>query len=268
VIKPGETQRIAGRLGIRDTQVEKDYVIAWVLKGISNNSYLKEKLIFKGGTALRKIYFEDYRLSEDLDFTFKENEFNQEEIKKNFEVIIDWIRIQSRINLNIQDEDKTFNNFFLGYTGPLGGKGANKSIKVDIAVDEILCSEPVCIRVITEYSDLSDEFKILSYTLGEIISEKMRTLMQRTMPRDLYDIWYLLEIENHNIVDYVSDFRKKTEFKKLNHAQLIETVMNKEDTFKRQWENHLVNQIKNVPDFDDVWRQLGKHWRKFAKAIK
>ena len=62
MIKPGEIQKIAGRFGIRDTQIEKDYVIGWVLMGISNNRYLKEKLIFKGGTALRKIYFNNFRL--------------------------------------------------------------------------------------------------------------------------------------------------------------------------------------------------------------
>ena len=62
MIKPGEIQKIAGRFGIRDTQIEKDYVIGWVLRGISNNRYLKEKLTFKGGTALRKIYFNNFRL--------------------------------------------------------------------------------------------------------------------------------------------------------------------------------------------------------------
>jgi len=70
VIKPGEIQKIAGGLGLRDTQIEKDYVISWVLKGISNSDYLKERLIFKSGTALRKIYFSGYRLSEDLDFNY------------------------------------------------------------------------------------------------------------------------------------------------------------------------------------------------------
>ena len=62
MIKAGEIQQIANRLGIRDTQIEKDYIIGWILKGVSNNKYLKERLIFKGGTALRKIYFHDYRL--------------------------------------------------------------------------------------------------------------------------------------------------------------------------------------------------------------
>jgi predicted nucleotidyltransferase component of viral defense system len=88
MLKPGEIQKIANRLGIRDTQIEKVYVIGWVLRGISINKYLKEKLIFKGGTALRKIYFPDYRLSEDLDFTFKGEDFNAEEIKKHFEQLI------------------------------------------------------------------------------------------------------------------------------------------------------------------------------------
>ena len=42
MLKPGEIQKIANRLGIRDTQIEKDYVIGWVLRGISI------KYIFKG----------------------------------------------------------------------------------------------------------------------------------------------------------------------------------------------------------------------------
>ena len=57
MITPGEIQQIAGRLGLRATQIEKDYIIGWILKGISSNGYLKKRLLFKGGTALRKIYF-------------------------------------------------------------------------------------------------------------------------------------------------------------------------------------------------------------------
>ena len=75
MITQGEIQQIANRLGIRDTQIEKDYVIGWILKGISAFKYLKERLLFKGGTALRKIYFHDYRLSEDMDFTFRGDDY-------------------------------------------------------------------------------------------------------------------------------------------------------------------------------------------------
>ena len=49
--------------------IEKDYFLTMLLEGISQNKKLKESWIFKGGTALRKVYFKEYRYSEDLDFT-------------------------------------------------------------------------------------------------------------------------------------------------------------------------------------------------------
>ena len=60
--------RIAGRLGVPVEVVEKDYVLSYVLAGIVDVPALRG-LCFKGGTALKKIYFGDYRFSEDLDFS-------------------------------------------------------------------------------------------------------------------------------------------------------------------------------------------------------
>lgn len=53
--------------------IEKDYILSWVLAGIAANKKLQNKLVFKGGTALKKCYFGNYRFSEDLDFTAKED---------------------------------------------------------------------------------------------------------------------------------------------------------------------------------------------------
>lgn len=262
MIKPGEIQKIAGRLGIRDTQVEKDYVIEWLLMGISCNNYLKGKLIFKGGTALRKIYYKNYRLSEDLDFTFYSKDFNHIEIKENFQTMIEWVKNKSRISLDIQDVNEKFNNFYIGYIGPLGGKGINKSIKIDIADNEILCNTPEEKNVIVGYSDIQNKFKILSYSIGEIIAEKLRSLMQRTMPRDLYDVWYLFEKENYDIKEYLLEFKQKAEFKNLNPNDLFKLLQIKREVFNRNWNNHLTNQIKEIPKFAEVWRKLGKHFNK------
>jgi predicted nucleotidyltransferase component of viral defense system len=49
--------------------IEKDYVLGWLLAGIANESKLAQSWVFKGGTCLRKCYYETYRFSEDLDFT-------------------------------------------------------------------------------------------------------------------------------------------------------------------------------------------------------
>jgi len=51
--------------------IEKDYVLGWILAGINRHAALSESWVFKGGTCLKKCYFDTYRFSEDLDFTLK-----------------------------------------------------------------------------------------------------------------------------------------------------------------------------------------------------
>ena len=48
---------------------EKDYVLSVALSQLSKSQYAK-KFIFKGGTAIKKVYFPDARFSVDLDFNF------------------------------------------------------------------------------------------------------------------------------------------------------------------------------------------------------
>jgi len=117
-------------------------------------------------------------------------------LKTEFENTIKWVSNESRISLELRDDKMhgTGNiNFYIGYVGPLGGKIENKDIKVDICDNEKLCNNAAKQPALNEYSDLSEQYKLECYTLSEIISEKMRLLMQRTMPRDLYDIWYFFE---------------------------------------------------------------------------
>ncbi|MBK9568420.1 MAG: nucleotidyl transferase AbiEii/AbiGii toxin family protein [Saprospiraceae bacterium] len=64
-----EIRDIAMRQGVPKTTIDKDWVLGHVLYGLFSHEVLGKQLIFKGGTCLRKCYFEDYRFSEDLDFT-------------------------------------------------------------------------------------------------------------------------------------------------------------------------------------------------------
>ena len=64
-----ELRKKATELKLRVDWIEKDYVLGWMLYGVANSS-VSDKLVFKGCTALSKIYFPNqWRLSEDLDFT-------------------------------------------------------------------------------------------------------------------------------------------------------------------------------------------------------
>lgn len=271
MITPGEIQKIASIHGLRDTQIEKDYVIGWILFGISKNDNLKSELAFKGGTAIRKFYIKDYRLSEDLDFTYVNGKMVEKFLKDEFENALGWVKKESRINLELRNDKlhKTGNfNFYIGYVGPLGGKIENKDIKIDICDNEKMCNKTHKLSAINEYSDLREPYEIECYTIKEIISEKLRSLMQRTMPRDLYDLWYFLENENKDILDYVSDFQEKTKFKNLVPDKFVEIVTGKVIKYESNWEKNLEMQIKEIPDFKKVWRELSRHFKKFDNFIK
>jgi predicted nucleotidyltransferase component of viral defense system len=80
MIKPGEIQQKAREAGVSDQQIEKEYVLSWILNGIAQHNDLSKVIVFKGGTVLKKFYFEDYRYSEDLDFTLNDDNITNEQI--------------------------------------------------------------------------------------------------------------------------------------------------------------------------------------------
>lgn len=61
----------SGGRRIVEAVLERDYCLAWFLVGLSRSA-LRDDLIFKGGTALKRCYLGEYRFSEDLDFTLAE----------------------------------------------------------------------------------------------------------------------------------------------------------------------------------------------------
>lgn len=136
MIKPGEIQNKAREFGVRDQQIEKDYILSWVLQGIAQHEELSKAIVFKGGTVLKKVYFKDYRFSEDLDFTLLDDSTTNERIFKWFEEVFEYIKEEANIPLQIIDNNEHEDggtNFYISYIGPLGGLGANKKVKVDIS---------------------------------------------------------------------------------------------------------------------------------------
>ena len=85
MIYPAEISKLSYRLKIADKIIEKDYVLTWLLIGLSNTN-LKDEIVFKGGTAIRKAYFKNYRYSQDLDFTLV-TKSSDKEILAGFEKI-------------------------------------------------------------------------------------------------------------------------------------------------------------------------------------
>jgi predicted nucleotidyltransferase component of viral defense system len=84
-----EILEAASSFSLLPSIVEKDYVLGWMLAGIYAHEELSESWIFKGGTCLKKCYFETYRFSEDLDFTLRnEDQLDEEFLRGAFEEVV------------------------------------------------------------------------------------------------------------------------------------------------------------------------------------
>lgn len=262
MIRPAEIHQYARKTGVRDTQIEKDYILSWILYGISKHPSLSKALAFKGGTVLKKVYIEDYRYSEDLDFTLLQEDLSNEILFNEYQEAFDFVKEEANISLQkIEDSEHESGsiNFYIGYTGPLGG--TSKQVKIDITRKEILEFPPQMKSVFIHYSDMQP-FQILCYPIEEVLIEKMCALMGRTQPRDLYDLWYLLEYEKVDILYNWPEFERKAMNKGHTPSAFKEKVNSKLNAFKGRWKGSLSSQIKDLPDFDLVVRELNKHFRK------
>lgn len=125
---------------------------------------------------LKKVYFEDYRFSEDLDFTLSDPAISNEQIFAWFQEAFTYIKETANIPLSLQENQQHQDgglNFYIQFVGPLGGLGSNKTVKIDISRAEQLAFAPVQQPAIITYTDL-DEHTLRCYTFEEILVEKLR----------------------------------------------------------------------------------------------
>ena len=264
MIKPGEIQQKAREMGVRDQQIEKDYILSCLLKGIAQHEQLSKVIVFKGGTVLKKIYFEDYRFSEDLDFTLINNAISSEQIFEWFKETFEYIKDEANIPLEIianNEHEVGGINFYISFIGPLGGQGNNKRVKIDISRSEQLVFEPVMKDVFIGYSDMEGH-QLLCYPLEEVLVEKMRSVIQRMQARDFYDIWYLLDQHGMDIDFYLKEFEIKCKSKELDHTDFQKKLVERLPQYKGRWRSSMSEQIKDLPDFDQVVREVQRHLKK------
>jgi len=204
---------------IPELVLERDYCLAWFLIGLSHST-VRDRLVFKGGTALKRCYFGDYRFSEDLDFSLVEK-LPIEEILQSLEGGYDEVQRASGIVFRFSREDRAehlnSHTFYLAYDGPLPST-STKEVKVDITINErFVCplQERPVVRGYEEYADLPEDCLVRVYSLDEIAVEKVVALTDRARnePRDLYDIWYLTSQGYVDLAMLTAEVESKLEFR-------------------------------------------------------
>ncbi len=264
-----ELLKIATTTSLNPSIVEKDYALGWMLAGIFNHNELAKSWVFKGGTCLKKCYFETYRFSEDLDFTLlREDHLQEEFLRRVFGEISEWIyqqiglefpvALQSfdiyenpRGNLNCQAK--------LSYRGPVSpSSGGLPRIKLDLTADERLVLRPVQISIWHPYSDAPAEgVKVLAYAYEEVFAEKIRALAERTRPRDLYDVVNLFRnTEARPSASVLFDIlTQKCEFKGILVPQHEDFDEHRSD-LEGAWDTMLKHQLPALPPVSTFWNVL------------
>jgi len=262
----------AGRR-IPEAVLERDYCLAWFLVALSRTP-LRDRLAFKGGTAIKRCYFGDYRFSEDLDFTLAaEAEF--ETIRRALDVVFAEARRATGAVFRFAREDRhpheNSHTFYLGYEGPLPAPAGGRQVKVDITIGERLVfaleDRPV-LRGYKEYADLPDGAKVRVYSLNEIAAEKVVALMDRARnePRDLYDVWYLATGRHVDLADLVTAIERKWDYRGKKLDSVRGEFLAKEARYKKLWSPRLSGQMADLPEFTEVYRSVRRALRQAGLA--
>lgn len=175
---------------------EKDYFLALVMQIIAASSTGKT-LIFKGGTALHHCYLDQYRFSEDLDFSSSWQPLPIEDVRKIFDNI-GYLSIKkdylSQATIKIEK---------LQYTGPLIQPN---SLKVEIDFLQNVLLPP---QTLAYHNVWGVDFTVAVMDIKEICAEKIRAMSDRARYRDFYDIYLLLEKYNLDLDEIVSYVKQK-----------------------------------------------------------
>jgi predicted nucleotidyltransferase component of viral defense system len=249
--------------------IEKDYVLGWLLAGIAQHQALSTTWVFKGGTCLRKCYYETFRFSEDLDFTVIDGGPEEpEDLFRIFTEVSDWVAEESGLELVLDQgsfrrrqnkRDHATTEGRIAYRGP-NPQPVLPKVKLDLTSDELVVNRPVLRPIMHPYNDSLGVRGVLSYSIDDLFGEKLRALAQRCRPRDLYDVVHL-----HRHPDLIgrSSAVQEALKRKCAHAgiEVPTAEMIQASRFRgeieNEWENMLGHQLpKPLPPFHSFWSAL------------
>ena len=270
-------QQRARKLGLPLDTVAKDYVIGHLLAAISTQPDLGSALVFKGGTALKKLYFGDYRFSEDLDYTAVKapsGKALESALRRAADEGVRTLSERGPFTATLERDD---------HRDPHpGGQESFKvrvqlpwqrepfcSIKIEITADEPVILPPPRRPLLHGYDD-GLRADVLVYALEEIVAEKLRALLQsearrvkrgwtRPRARDFYDLWRVLgDFEKDLDVRVIpAVLRKKCEVRNV-------SFMSADDFFAEgllaevdaAWAQSLASLVSDLPPLSKVLSEL------------
>ena len=283
MINKKEIQKIGEHLGIEPQVIDKDWILGHFLNAMYAQKEVRKSFVFKGGTSLKKCYFEGYRFSEDLDFTLTDSNFQVDE--KFIGRIMQYAAQKSGARFFLKSiKDQIHHDIPQGYEVSILFWGAHHKpnqhippperwttkIKIDISYSEKICLDPETRHIIHPYPDGTLITQaVLVYPIIEMVAEKFRALVQRNRPRDIYDLYYLSDIINpKDYKDIYNLLVRKSEWKNVKwNGKEDFTNTTKRRKLQRAWESSLAHHLPQdkLVDFDMAYSAVGSFVNKILK---
>jgi len=260
MIPLSEIDSVTNKFQVPAETIEKDYVISWILLCLSKSD-LKDNFIFYGGTAIKRIYFEDHRFSEDIDL-FSTSYFTQDNLLRSLNAL-DYARKETNLALEIKKDSiihtKDRTQLVIRYSGYDEIIGAPKEIRVDFSMNMRSYGTIEKNPIIASYSDIKIKNETLSVmTLNTIFANKLGLLIDltRNEPRDFFDVWFLLQRLNKfdfNFSEVCEAFKDKYGFSP--SLNLLKPHLQNR-FLKTHWDMRLRKQIPISPNTEVIVKDI------------
>lgn len=269
-------EEVSKQTSLRLDVVQQDYILSWLLVGIFEHPALKSSLVFKGGTALKKGYFGEYRFSEDLDFSVKgkiPGDLLQSitEACKNAET---QMREFAPMQLYVKKYEEKMPHpegqqaFVISAQFPWQSQPLTKAM-IEISCNETVLLEPISKPLIHPYGEPID-LQMNLFSLEEIILEKLRAILQhtkklhernwsRSRARDYYDLWRIFGMfENRIDLEVIKEnLPLKCSYKEVSFKEPADFFDEKMTRYvSKTWNQWLSPLVANLPDSHSVIEEL------------
>ncbi len=250
-----ELQSRAAKLGISTQHVEVDYALSHILAAIAEDA---QDLVFRGGTALARVYWPDFRISEDLDF------ISPEEAPDLERVLIGSARraaestgLELELEFGRPREDRS--RSFLRWNTPWESTG---ELLIDVVTGERAVLEIKSRALVLPYADLQDTIAIPVVDVREILASKWLMLDDRDEPRDLFDLWWGITRQGVSFAEIAEVHRAKYGYPPMPAS--IERARK----LGLAWQQRLAHQLQDLPAFDDTLNAVEAAFREWRASAR
>lgn len=240
MIGPAERRARARSLGVQETAIERDYILSSALSAFAQDP---GQLVFRGGTALARAYWPDYRLSEDLDFI----------AAAGVDDLNAWM-----VRLTASASEIAATQLTLRYVGPRGGWSrsyltwAENEVIVDINLNEGIALGAEHRVLNLPYGSFEGQHvEVPTVSIAEILGNKWFILEDRYEPRDLYDIWWGLRQAQVPFTELA-----RGHVAKYRMMPIRQFLTRSATRIEAAWGVRLQHQLRALPEFRHVFGEV------------